>query len=363
MTNIKAEMSAAYKAIFILSIVMAFAVLIAGAATKSNGAGVGVLLWGYQAWLMYKRDNTALVSLTKAVLGVQAIAFCIALPVILFLKFDPKAYIDITPQILILSAIFGISIEYFLYRFFLTQSNLGVVTRPTSVVNSSSIEDEFWEQALRELEGVRHEATWARALAESAGNMDLARSIYIKQRAKNLKLKSSVESNLVINEEDKKFAFGNGKENYWQPWAVLATLLLVLVGVIVYGPITSESEQYVSTPSKSQIEAQNSPRPKTTSCRFAWNSDTSRFDRLNDDLPDWVGGKLHNFPKPGFETLVREKIVLLTKADKDGDVILAKALAKEIVGLTITINYREDSLPKSLEDSNIKVRLSALCSE
>ena len=374
MANLNPKMSASYRAIFILSILMAFAVLMAGAATKSNGAGLGVLLWGYQAWLMYKRDNTALVSLTKAILWVQAIAFCILFSVLLFSKSDAKAYIDITPQVLILLAILCIGIEYFFYRFFRSQAGLSALTYPTSVVNSSSIEDEFWEKALRELEGVRHEATWARALAESAGNMDLARSNYIKQRAMNFKLKSSIESNFVNNEEEKQFAFRNSKKNHWQPWAILGTLLLILVGVLVYGPIISEFEQYVSTSSKSQkpyipiysksqIEAQNSPRPKTTSCRFAWNSDTNRFDRLNDDLPDWVGGKLHNFPKPGFETLVLGKIDLLSKADKDGDIVLAKALDKEIEGLTSTKNHREDSLPKSLDDSNTKVRLSALCSE
>ena len=93
MANLNPKMSASYRAIFILSIFMVFFVLIAGAATKSNGAGLGVLLWGYQAWLMYKRDNTALVSLTKAILWVQAIAFCIVFSVLLFSKSDAKAYI------------------------------------------------------------------------------------------------------------------------------------------------------------------------------------------------------------------------------------------------------------------------------
>ena len=244
MANLNPKMSASYRAIFILSILMAFAVLMAGAATKSNGAGLGVLLWGYQAWLMYKRDNTALVSLTKAILWVQATAFCIVFSVLLFSKSDAKAYIDITPQTLILLAILCFGIEFFLYRFFRSQASQSALTFPTSVVNSSSIEDEFWQQALRELEGVRHEATWARALAESDGNIDLARSLYIKQRANHLQLKYTIESNYITNEQD---FISNEKEEEFKTlernrthmryfWNAV-TIVLIIYGLLVFSAI------------------------------------------------------------------------------------------------------------------------------
>ena len=62
MTDSKTLMSTSYKIIFIFAIGMAFLSLLGGSKT-----GIGTLLWGYTAWLMYKRNNSSLTVLYKVV--------------------------------------------------------------------------------------------------------------------------------------------------------------------------------------------------------------------------------------------------------------------------------------------------------
>ena len=68
MTDSKSLMSGSYKVIFILSIGMAFLSLLGG----SKG-GLGTLLWGYTAWLMYSRNNKSLATLFKVLFWFEVV--------------------------------------------------------------------------------------------------------------------------------------------------------------------------------------------------------------------------------------------------------------------------------------------------
>ena len=66
-------------------------------------------------------------------------------------------------------------------------------------------------------------------------------------------------------------------------------------------------------------------------------------------------------PKLGYDKLVSEKLFLLRKADKDGDVNTAKILAKEVQDLTIIIYHKSELQPKSFINADTQAQLSSIC--
>jgi hypothetical protein len=177
-------MSTSYKAVFALSILMIFIVIIGGAMSGSKSVGFGIWYWGYTAWKMHKRDNDSLVSLQKIMLWFQAIAFSVALAVLLLPDPDIRRYLDITPLGLIIIAALSMGLTYILYKFFLGQQNDSSYS--SASVAESPIADIYWEQALRELDTVRHEATWAKAMAGADGDDGKTKALYLKLRASEL---------------------------------------------------------------------------------------------------------------------------------------------------------------------------------
>lgn len=190
MSPTKMPMSTGYKAVFALSILMIFVVTIGGSMSGSKSVGFGMLYWGYTAWKMYKRDNDALILLQRIVLWFEAIAFAIALAVLIFSDSDVTRLVDVTPLGLIIIATLSMGVTYLLYIFFKGQKNIG----STSALfgSNSSIDDRFWEQASRELEGDRHEATWARAFSNAEGDESKAKALYLNYRALALNTDRSV---------------------------------------------------------------------------------------------------------------------------------------------------------------------------
>ena len=233
MTDSKPKISASYRAIFILSICMIFIVLIAGAATKSKGSGIGMFIWGYTAWLMYKRRVSDLVSFYKGLLWFDVIAAGVALAVLVFSDNDASRYVGYsTTEVTLLFALV-ISLTYGLYIFFRNQTNLLSVS--SSVVNNSSIDDKHWEQASHELDGDRHVATWARAIAESNGDESKAKAVYLKIRAvtlHELSEKSILENS---NIKELKSDVSSYKSSSWDMFEVVALIgFVIIVGAIVH---------------------------------------------------------------------------------------------------------------------------------
>lgn len=192
-------MSASYRAVFILSIFMVFVVFFAGALTKSKSFGFGVWIWGYTAWLMYKRRNADLVSFYKGILWVDVIAACIALFALAFNASDMDKYVDYSAiEVALLFAVV-ISLTYGLYRFFRKQNNL--LSESTYFDTNSPIEDKYWEQAFHEFNvGDRAVAIWARAFSEAEGDENKAKARYLMMRAIQLQQESG--KNSLFNENE-----------------------------------------------------------------------------------------------------------------------------------------------------------------
>jgi hypothetical protein len=236
MSSVKNPMSTGYKAVFVLSILMIFVVIIGGAMNGSKSVGFGVWYWGYTAWKMYKRDNDSLVSIQKVMLWFEAIAFSLALGVLLLSDSDVRRYVDITPLGLIILASLSIGATYLLYKFFKTQQ---FAPATFAAVSSSSIEDRFWEKASRELEGDRHEATWARTLASADGDEPKAKARYIKIRAE-AHHRSSLNSheftvNVAANPVTVADKFENNKQpskealSPWESFGVLGKTVTIVI--------------------------------------------------------------------------------------------------------------------------------------
>ena len=201
MTNPKQKMSASYRAIFILSIFMVFFVLIAGAATKSKSSGFGMWIWGYTAWLMYKRRNADLVSFYKGLLWFDLIAAGIALSVLTFSEGDVGRYVGYTAVEAALLFAIVISLTYGLYRFFSNQSNL--ISESTYFDTNSSIEDKYWEQASHEFDvGDRVVAIWARAFSEADGDENKAKARYLMMRVEQLSSTNADKEHLAAKSKN-----------------------------------------------------------------------------------------------------------------------------------------------------------------
>lgn len=243
-----------------------------------------------------------------------------------------------------------------------------------------------WEQASYELDSDRHVATWARAMASAEGDDAKTKALYIKFRAADLHHSYiSSKSHSKDYELLESGGFKEGSKPFLSSfnfnnstWTIIGIAAIFGYALYVSNSKSDKSSTETSVPSissipsnqpkpynptysKLQIEAQNAPPTKSSICHFEWNTDTNKFDRLNDLAPSYGFKKSYVIPKLGFDSLVSEKLVLLRKADKDGDVKAAKALANEVQTLTITIYNRADTSPKSFMNGGTQTALSNLC--
>lgn len=374
MSSTKPKMSASYKAIFILSIFMVFFVLIVGAITNSKTSGFGMWIWGYTAWLMYKRRNADLVSLYKFLLWFDAIAAGVVVSILLFSYSDVSKYVGYSVVEVSLLFIVVFLVTYGLYRYFKSKNDL--IYGSSSNASVTSMDEKHWEQVSEELRnGQRIDSLWIRAFSEADGDNNKANARYIKLRVDQLKgNKSQNEYETVPPSNEKRtnlisseiYLFWDGL-NFIGKFGIIGGIIL-LAAIFFQGnnssPYTSptQSKPYNPTYSNSQIQAQNAPLPKITSCEFEWNPDTFKFDRLNDAYVGYFGKKSYVISKLGFDKLVSEKIKLLREADKSGDVVAAKAFAKQIKDSSITIFHKADIAPKTFMNGDTQAILTAVCS-
>lgn len=348
MSSVKAQMSTGYKVVFTLSILMIFFVIIGGAMSGSKSVGFGVWYWGYTAWKMYKRDNDALVSLQKIMLWFEAIAFSIGLAVLLFSDSDVRRYVDITPLGFIILASLSMGVTYLLYKFFKKKQ-----CAPTTIttLSSSSIEDRFWEQASRELEGDRHVATWARAMASAEGDDTKTKALYIKLRASDLQQSNStsyhkssiisVSKDGVIKEESKLFwsSFNSiGKVAIIGIVALFSYTIYDSINKSSVGNISSKSSTY----SSSNVETKPAINETQGNCIFVWSDVQRTFVKVTDDIYDDKKYTNTIIVKLGKEAYAESLFVQLRKADADNNVPLAKSIAKEIRANALTVYFEKN---------------------
>jgi len=186
MTVTKPKMSASYKAIFILSIFMVFFVMLAGAATNSKTSGFGMWIWGYTAWLMYKRRNADLVSFYKFLLWFDVIAAGVALAVLTFSDSDVSKYVGYTAFEAIILFVIVISFTFGLYKYFLS-----LESNPSSSKSFNVADSTIWDQVSEEVKlGKRVDSLWTRAFSETDGDSNKANARYIKLRFDQIKFES-----------------------------------------------------------------------------------------------------------------------------------------------------------------------------
>ena len=179
MENIKPKMTASYRAIFIFSIFMIFFVLIAGAATNSKSSGFGIWIWGYTAWLMFKRRNADLASFYKVILWFDVIAAGVAVSVLAFSDNDVSRYVGYSVgEAFVLFAVV-ISITYGLFNYFTNLSISGDNSLKPNVIDEGIL----WEQVSEEMKkGERVDSLWTRAFSDADGDTNKANARYIKLR-------------------------------------------------------------------------------------------------------------------------------------------------------------------------------------
>ena len=194
MAEVKHPMTTAYKAVFLFSIVMGFLCLLGGIASHSKG-GLGVLLWGYTAWLMYGRKNSTLVSLFKILMWFQIIGGGIGLMFMLSLEINDLVGVGLIAYAAMV--IIGASISYGLLSFFQKQ---GAVTSTKTLDEEASLnpliskelESKYWEQALSEFNSdARNKSLWAKLFAECDGDENKTQAKYLSIRFTELAHKNT----------------------------------------------------------------------------------------------------------------------------------------------------------------------------
>jgi len=313
MSSLNRSMSTSYKAVFALSILMIFVVIIGGAMSGSKSVGFGIWYWGYTAWKMYKRDNDSLVSLQKIMLWFEAIAFSVALAVLLFSDADVRRYVDVTPLGLIILASISMGITYLLYRFFDNQKKIssGTIFTPSSVENVS---DKHWEQASRELDGVRHEATWAKAVSSADGDDSKARALYLKIRATSLQnseneaLVALAKESLTTDSKPTVFSDSRLKR------LAFIGVLCVIVGAISF--IAYDSNKKSATEVIDGVTQKKYPlyRQLSDGTSLRWNRDTECFIKMTLDFSNSVNpvvlSRTSNSASTRYKELTQEERVI-----------------------------------------------------
>ncbi len=190
MTNIKPKMSATYKAIFIFSIFMVLFVLVAGAATKSKSSGLGMWIWGYTAWLMFKRRNADLASFYKVLLWFYIIAAGVAVAVLSFSDSEVTNIVGYSAIETLVLFVIVISFTYGLYKYFLS-----LELNPNFSDSFDVADSTIWDQVSEEVKsGKRVDSLWTRAFSEADGDSNKANARYIKLRFDQIKLESKSSS-------------------------------------------------------------------------------------------------------------------------------------------------------------------------
>lgn len=183
MSDYKPPMSGSYKAVFAFSIFMMFVALIGG-----SKSGIGILLWGYTAWLMYKRKNLTLVGVYKTLLWFEAILGGIGFVVLLVNIDDGSTIFAYAALILLAIAISFGMLKYFSSQIEITDNKIPEVlkanTLDVSLSDRNTIvdNDDVWEKALNEFNSAnRNEGLWAKCFAKNGGDENKAKADYLKE--------------------------------------------------------------------------------------------------------------------------------------------------------------------------------------
>jgi hypothetical protein len=352
MTNLQPKMSASYRAIFILSIFMVFFVLIAGAATNSKSSGFGVWIWGYTAWLMYKRRNAELVSFYKLLLWFDVIAACVAVGVLSFSDSEVTTVVGYSAIQALVLFVIVISLTYGLYKYF-----FNLESNPTSTERFNVSDSAIWNQVSEEVKsGKRIDSLWTRAFSESDGDSNKANALYIKLRFDQIKMDSmgSSSSSNVSSLPKETIKVKLTIFDFWDNFNTVGKLALIciilLVGYGIFGgnmdpyfqPKTTSKDNGGYSQSSNQPTSTTVVNPKNTNCIFVWSEPQRTFVKVDDDISDAVKFTNTIIVKIGKEAYFESLIVQLRKADAEKNELLAKSITKEIRANALTVYFEKN---------------------
>jgi TPR repeat protein len=196
------EMSTSYRVIFFISILMAIFIFLAGIESGTKTSSFGVLVWSYIAWLMYKRDNTGLISLLKKLLWLDGAITAIGALWVVYSDGRIEELVGYSAVGLLISGVTSMAIFYALLVYFQKQLNIQPVPIKSQIIESDNISDEHWVQAAEELTSqVRNEAIWAKVFSEADGDESKAKARYIKIRVEQLHRSGISSTNSYIKKD------------------------------------------------------------------------------------------------------------------------------------------------------------------
>ena len=188
MNDVTPPMSLSYRVVFAFSIFMMLLALLGG-----SKSGIGILLWGYTAWLMFKRNNLQLVVTFKALLWFEVAVGGIGLVVLAFYSDDVQSLTVYVALILL-----AIAISYGMLQFFTAQAEQGNNSissdasissqqTPSTEIQPKIDSEKLWAKALGEYNSAdRNEGLWAKCFASCDGDENKTKAEYLKARVSQL---------------------------------------------------------------------------------------------------------------------------------------------------------------------------------
>lgn len=195
MSDTKPPMTSSYKGVFIFTIVMAVFVFFMSAISGSKSQ-IGTLIWGYTAWLMYKRKNSQLVSMYKFLLWLTG--FVAVLMFFVFLSYGET--LDYSGTGLFFLFILVFLVDYSLLKFFqkMVDNEFHAVrstyAEPATNTTPTITNEQIWEMASKELVNNKREGLWAKCFSQSNGDENKARALYLRSRVSEIKKEFNITS-------------------------------------------------------------------------------------------------------------------------------------------------------------------------
>lgn len=343
-------MSATYRVVFILSILMFFFVLFAGTATNSKSSGFGMWIWGYTAWLMYKRRNADLVSFYKMLLWFDAIAGIVAIAVLSFSSTDVTNLVGYSVLEVLILFVLVILMTFGLYKYFLSLEPIS-----TAIESINSDDTTIWDQVSDEVKsGKRVDSLWTRAFSESDGDSNKADALYLKLRFEQIKSEIKASQNSlsisslpkISSKVNPPISDNSGNFNMFGKLALIGIFLLIGYGILngnmdSFFQSTKSSKDFTAS-SQSSKQSASSPNvsPKNENCVFVWNDIERTFLKMDDDILKYSDKHSNTFiVKIGKESYYQSLIVQLRKADSEGNTPLAMSIAKEIRDNSVNVYF------------------------
>ena len=186
-------MPTSLKPVFIASILIALALflLIMNSGSQNQAP---TFIWVMTVWYMYKHDYQALVTLQTIMMGISGLGTVIIVIASIQQDTTISNLLGLSPSEMIIIGIISSCAHLWLFGFFKRQL---LVDSDFTADNTASgggdkvkgvndIGFGIWEAAAEEYDNNRNAGIWAMAFAESDGNEDKAKALYLKTRAEQL---------------------------------------------------------------------------------------------------------------------------------------------------------------------------------